>query len=515
MESDSATSESSPSHPSIEHEYSHPGDIFSLTREDKELLSEYLEEFGEGDVEMRSTIIENSMAELVMLRPAGTPFNKEQASGKVRKWFYNHYDRPERQYVKFIRGWSARNTFYHMCRDEVMTEAEKLSGSPPGSRAFFSSLQNATTKLWKCLPNEEQQVYVRLANKWSGEPPPANIQARMASSVSARIIRDFQSQLFRSCGVRCIVLTAHQQEDNTIVTGMFDTNKEKDAQKQFLSFCPDWKTVILHKEWQTYAKRCYGGDDVPSHPQTVLKNCTKTRSTPIPIPVNRDGCPDVPNITKDKNYKTKTMQAMLREYLTDHIRYVSGNRSTTISWVQVCATPSEWIAPQCTPDGFTWADPSKICIGDIHLLLEHWCERKRQHLPPLIWAKSCPVLKNVSLWSEKRQEYHPDRSPDDSFINDDRSEPRSNTSDPRQNSDFSMSSRSDRRRSNSIGRSDTRTSNNSPPISKMRDNPWTDGIPLSESNADDTWGGFGEDSHMSSLPLHQTYSPHGGLGKGA
>jgi hypothetical protein len=81
MESDSATSESSPSHPSIKHEYSHPGDIFSLTREDKELLSEHLEEFGEGDVDMRSTIIENSMAELVMLRPAGTPFNKEQASG--------------------------------------------------------------------------------------------------------------------------------------------------------------------------------------------------------------------------------------------------------------------------------------------------------------------------------------------------------------------------------------------------------------------------------------------------
>jgi hypothetical protein len=81
MESDSATSESSPSHPSIEHEYSHPGDIFSLTGEDKELLSEYLEEFGEGNVEMQSTIIENSMVELVMLRPAGTPFNKEQASG--------------------------------------------------------------------------------------------------------------------------------------------------------------------------------------------------------------------------------------------------------------------------------------------------------------------------------------------------------------------------------------------------------------------------------------------------
>jgi hypothetical protein len=61
-------------------------------------------------------------------------------------------------------------------------------------------------------------------------------------------------------------------------------------------------------------------DTVPSDVQTVPKNRSKTRSTPIPISVNADGCPDVPNITKDENYKTKTMQAMLREYLTNHIR---------------------------------------------------------------------------------------------------------------------------------------------------------------------------------------------------
>jgi hypothetical protein len=67
-----------------------------------------------------------------------------------------------------------------MCRDEVTAEAERLSGSPPGSRAFFGSLQNVTTKLWKSLPKDEQQLYVRLANKWSDEPPPANIQARYA-----------------------------------------------------------------------------------------------------------------------------------------------------------------------------------------------------------------------------------------------------------------------------------------------------------------------------------------------
>jgi hypothetical protein len=67
-----------------------------------------------------------------------------------------------------------------MCWDEVMTEVEEISGTLPSSRAFLGSLQDATMKLWKRLPDDEQQVYVRLANKWSDEPPPPNIQARYA-----------------------------------------------------------------------------------------------------------------------------------------------------------------------------------------------------------------------------------------------------------------------------------------------------------------------------------------------
>ena len=101
-------------------------------------------------------------------------------SQKIQKWFYNHYSRPERQYVKFIRRWSARNTYYHMCRDEVMMEAEEMSGAPPGSQAFLGSLQDATTKLWKRLSAGERQIYVNLSKKWSDEFPPPNIQARYA-----------------------------------------------------------------------------------------------------------------------------------------------------------------------------------------------------------------------------------------------------------------------------------------------------------------------------------------------
>jgi hypothetical protein len=124
-----------------------------------------------------------------------------------------------------------------------MTEAEKMSGSPPGSRAFLACLQEATTKLWNSRSDEEQQMYVRLSKKWSETSPPPDIQARyghicayvhmcsadiltsplhrMASSVGAKIIRDFQSQLFTTCGIQTIVLTAHQHESGQLITGMY------------------------------------------------------------------------------------------------------------------------------------------------------------------------------------------------------------------------------------------------------------------------------------------------------
>ena len=65
-----------------------------------------------------------------------------------------------------------------MCQDEVMIGAEEMSGAPPGSRVFLDSLQDATTKLWNGLPDDEQEVYVKLSKMWSDQAPPPHIQAR-------------------------------------------------------------------------------------------------------------------------------------------------------------------------------------------------------------------------------------------------------------------------------------------------------------------------------------------------
>ena len=43
----------------------------------------------------------------------------------------------------------------------------------------------------------------------------------MASSVSAKIICDFQLQIFKTCSVHCIVMAAHMDEDGKVITILY------------------------------------------------------------------------------------------------------------------------------------------------------------------------------------------------------------------------------------------------------------------------------------------------------
>ncbi|KAI9448886.1 hypothetical protein BJY52DRAFT_1228089 [Lactarius psammicola] len=160
-----------------------------------------------------------------------------------------------------------------------MLEAEQMSGAHSGSQAFLGSLYDATTKIWPTLSAENQQRYSNLATRWSDDAPPPNIQARMASSISGKIIRDFQAQLFKTC------------DDGT----------------RFLKYCPNWKDAPLFREWQKYAKMCFRGGDV----HTTQKGCPKTVKPSIFIHIKSNGCPNIPAITDADGYNAKVVQVVL------------------------------------------------------------------------------------------------------------------------------------------------------------------------------------------------------------
>lgn len=42
----------------------------------------------------------------------------------------------------------------------------------------------------------------------------------MAASIRKRIIQDFQRQLYKTCGIRSLVLTAYEGEDHDLKLGL-------------------------------------------------------------------------------------------------------------------------------------------------------------------------------------------------------------------------------------------------------------------------------------------------------
>ena len=235
-----------------------PATAFKITAQDTNILDMYIDEFEQADTQMRSKILEKVMGALYRLRPGNSMFDKKEAKQacivimhmcigfltesyfqKIQKWFYNHYSAPHLRTTKFIRRWSARNVFYHNKRADIMELAQELSGCAPGSQEFLGSLQPATTHLWNELSTEEQESYAETARDWSENAPPNHIQSRQVihhfpctipliqpprmatAAIRGRIIRDFQTQLYKTCGVRTIVLLAYAKEDGTPQVAMY------------------------------------------------------------------------------------------------------------------------------------------------------------------------------------------------------------------------------------------------------------------------------------------------------
>jgi hypothetical protein len=77
---------------------------------------------------------------------------------------------------------------------------------------------------------------------------------------------------------------------------------------------------------------------------------------------------------------------------TNTLGFKSRKTKVTIPWAKLCQDPASWISSDSAPDGFQWADPSKIRIGEVFRLFTHWRHRKEAGLEALEWVPSCPLL---------------------------------------------------------------------------------------------------------------------------
>src|ERR1700735_3732086 len=204
-----------------------------------------------------------------------------------------------------------------------------------------------------------------------------------------------------------------------------DVESVVDDGKSFLNFCPDWQNAVLWQEWKQFGIECFSqglccfyhhyhilidhSEPPPSCPKQDRSQTIKSR---IPIPKEHSGRPAIPSTTMSDGYATKVVQSMLREYCTAHLResayhlpiyminiyklgFMTGNKKQVIPWGSLIKDPTSWMIAECIPDGFEWKDPSKIHVGEVFRLLDHWRDREDQGLDPLAWVLTSPLFKNT------------------------------------------------------------------------------------------------------------------------
>jgi len=106
---------------------------------------------------------------------------------KIRKWFYNNSDTPQRQYINFTCNWSTQNAFFHQKRDDILKKTAENSEISAGHPAYLGTLQREITRQWNDLTLEERQEFQALANQWSSGSAPEAVKRRQA------IVTDMQS----------------------------------------------------------------------------------------------------------------------------------------------------------------------------------------------------------------------------------------------------------------------------------------------------------------------------------
>jgi hypothetical protein len=72
--------------------------------------------------------------------------------------------------------------------------------------------------------------------------------------------------------------------------------------------------------------------------------------------------------------------------------FTTGNKTQVIPWGSLVKDPASWMMAECIPDGFEWKDPSKVQVGEVFRLLDHWRDREDQGLQPLVWLPSSPLF---------------------------------------------------------------------------------------------------------------------------
>ncbi|KAI0257751.1 hypothetical protein BC834DRAFT_848706, partial [Gloeopeniophorella convolvens] len=130
----------------------------------------------------------------------------------------------------------------------------------------------------------------------------------------------------------------------------------------------------------------------------VFCKCTtasgKANHEPIMIELDREGCPLVPVIADYSQHHAKVIQGAVRDFLTLHLKFVTGHKNLAISWSALKKDQFAWLQEDSLLTDLQLQDPSKMSKDDVQRLLDYWYEQEEAGIQPVEWKSTCPLLRD-------------------------------------------------------------------------------------------------------------------------
>jgi hypothetical protein len=106
---------------------------------------------------------------------------------------------------------------YQQNRDKVLKRIEDESGEKPGGPGMFKHYQAAVKRVMTELGGGELAKAKEMAEEWSNNFPPPEIQVEVACKKGPAYMEHFSNEMWRQCGMRVFVLSAWKNEKGEVL----------------------------------------------------------------------------------------------------------------------------------------------------------------------------------------------------------------------------------------------------------------------------------------------------------
>ncbi|KAG1817572.1 uncharacterized protein BJ212DRAFT_1299116 [Suillus subaureus] len=205
--------------------------------------------------------------------------------------------------IKYGRKWMPRMVIYQWNQEEVLKRIEDKSRAKPGGPSMFKHYQAAVKRVMAELSNDELEKVKEIAEGWSDNFPPPEIQVQVTRKKGPVYMEYFSKEMWRQCGMRVFVMLAWKNEQGEVLFRMHNDNEALGDGDSFMKM-KDWEDI--KPVWQEYMQEQFGARAWDGG-QQMKRGQKRIRKPAFELETNGDGMLLLSDITNMKLEEKKAI----------------------------------------------------------------------------------------------------------------------------------------------------------------------------------------------------------------